>query len=147
VSETYLQPRRRNSVLASWGLPPFTGIMSTRPDLNFELSFFESLHQRMPKDVRVASILAHVYTKAGQIDSGLKMDRKLVRLEPEDPTVHYNLACSLSLKGRKAEAVKVLRTAISLGYKDFDWMQHDPDLNGLTGYSAFQQLLSDLEIG
>jgi Flp pilus assembly protein TadD len=101
----------------------------------------------MPKDIRVASILAHVYTKAGRIDSGLKMDRKLVRLDPEDPTAHYNLACSLCLKGRMTEAVKVLRDAVSLGYKDFNWMQHDPDLQGLTDHPAFLRLLDDLEIG
>ena len=121
--------------------------MATRPDLDFELSFFESLHKRMPKDLRVASALAHIYTKAGRIDAGLKMDRKLVRLDPEDPTTHYNLACSLSLKGRKADAVKALRSAISLGYKDFHWMQHDPDLNGLKKYSGFRELLTDLKIG
>lgn len=121
--------------------------MSTRTHLDFELSFFEGLHRRMPKDVRVASILAHIYTKAGHIDSGLRMDRKLVRLEPKDPTAHYNLACSLCLKGRKADAVKVLRDAIALGYEDFNWMQHDPDLNGLTEYSGFLQLLEDLEMG
>ena len=121
--------------------------MATRPNLDFELSFFESLHKRMPKDLRVASALAHIYTKAGRIDAGLKMDRKLVRLDPEDPTAHYNLACSLSLKGRKADAVKALRSAISLGYKDFHWMQHDPALNGLNKYSGFQDFLADLKIG
>jgi hypothetical protein len=41
----------------------------------------------------------------------------------------------------------VLRTAILLGYKDFHWMQHDPDLNGLSNYSGFRDLLTDLEIG
>ena len=75
------------------------------------------------------------------------MDRKLVRLNPGDPTAHYNLACSLSLKGRKADAVKVLRSAISLGYKDFHWMQRDSDLKGLRNYSGFQELLIDLGIG
>ena len=120
--------------------------MSSRNNFNFELSFFESLHQRMPKDVRVASILAHIYTKSGRIDSGLKMDRKLVRLEPEDPTTHYNLACSLCLKGRKADAVRALRAALALGYKDFDWMKHDPDLNDLSDYSGFLKLLNDLGI-
>ncbi|MDQ8194917.1 tetratricopeptide repeat protein [Coraliomargarita sp. SDUM461004] len=121
--------------------------MSIRRDLDFEMSFFESLHRRMPKDVRVASVLAHIYTETGHIDSGLKMDRKLVRLNPKDPTAHYNLACSLCLKGRNAEAVAVLRTAISFGYKDFDWMQHDPDLSGLHEYAGFHQLLIDLKIG
>lgn len=121
--------------------------MASRPNLEFELSFFESLHKRMPKDLRVASALAHIYTKAGRIDAGLKMDRKLVRLDPGDPTAHYNLACSLSLKGRKEDAVKVLRSAISLGYKDFYWMKHDPDLKDLRNYSGFQELLIDLGIG
>ena len=120
--------------------------MSTRTDLDFELSFFESLHKRMPRDIRVASALAHIYTQVGRIEDGLRMDRKLVRLDPEDPTAHYNLACSLCLKGRRADAVKVLRDAIALGYKDFDWMQHDPDLSALVDYPAFQKLLSDLRL-
>lgn len=121
--------------------------MSSRPDLQFELSFFESLHRRMPRDIRVASVLANIYTQVGQIDAGLKMDRKLVRLDPEDPTARYNLACSLSLKGRAADAVKELRTAISLGYEDFHWMQHDPDLHDLADHPAFVRLLDDLGSG
>ena len=120
--------------------------MSKRVDLNFELSFFESLHKRMPRDIRVASALAHIYTQVGRIDAGLKMDRKLVRLSPDDPIAHYNLACSLSLKGRKADAVKVLRDAIELGYADFDWMREDPDLASLTDYLGFRQLLEQLNL-
>jgi len=118
--------------------------MAQREEYDFELSFFEGLHKRMPSDLRVVSILAHLYTKVGQIDSGLKMDRKLVRLAPEDPTNHYNLACSLALKERKADAVKALRAAISHGYEDFNWMQHDPDLAGLQSYAGYQDLLTDL---
>ena len=101
----------------------------------------------MPRDIRVASVLANMYTKVGQIDAGLKMDRKLVRLDPNDPTAHYNLACSLSLKGRASDAVKELRTAISLGYEDFHWMQHDPDLHDLADHPGFVRLIDDLGSG
>lgn len=121
--------------------------MAKRESYDFELNFFEQIQKRMPKDVRVVSILAHLYTQSGRIDDGLKMDRKLARLQPEDPTTHYNLACSLALKGRKAEAVKSLKTAISLGYKDFQWMQHDPDLADMHDYIGFRELLIDLGIG
>ncbi len=121
--------------------------MGKREQFDFELSFFESLHKRMPKDFRVVSILAHIYTQTGRVDSGLKMDRKLVRLAPEDPTARYNLACSLALKERKAEAVKVLREAVALGYEDFHWMCDDPDLLCLQDHSGFLELLSDLKIG
>jgi predicted Zn-dependent protease len=115
--------------------------------LDFELSFFEDLHKRMPKDIRVASMLAHLYTETGQIDRGLRMDRKLVRLTPEDPTVHYNLACSLALKDRNSEALKSLRAAITFGYNVFVWMRHDPDLANLQRYRGFTKLCDDLGIG
>lgn len=118
-----------------------------KKNYEFEVSFFEGLHKRMPKDVKVASILAHLYTETGRIDHGLKIDRKLVRLMPEDPTAHYNLACSLALKGRPADAVRTLRAAVSLGYKDYHWMRNDPDLSDLQEYPAFIELLRDLEIG
>ena len=113
----------------------------------FELGFYEDLHKRMPKDTRVVALLAHLYTKTGSIDLGLKMDRKLARLLPEDPTVQYNLACSLALKGRLADAVAALNCAVSLGYKDVQWMRNDPDLSDLLEHPAFVQLLHDLEIG
>ncbi len=117
--------------------------MSRRDKYEFELAFFEQVRKRMPSDVRVVSILAHLYTQTGRIDEGLKMDRKLARLQPEDPTTHYNLACSLALKGRKADAVRALRTAITLGYEDFHWMRHDPDLSKLQGYPDFEALLRE----
>ncbi|MEN8662735.1 MAG: TPR end-of-group domain-containing protein [Lentimonas sp.] len=121
--------------------------MAKRVNFDFELSFFEKLHKRIPKDVRVTSILAHIYTQTGQIDAGLRLDRKLVRLTPEDPTAHYNLACSLCLKNRYADAVRTLRDAITHGYDDFQWMQNDPDLHELQGYPDFCALLKDLKIG
>ena len=112
----------------------------------FELGFFKALHRRMPKDVRTASILAHLFTKTGRIDEGLRMDRKLVRLSPQDPTAHYNLACSLSLKGRPRDALQALNAAITHGYDDYQWMCNDPDLSGLKSYPPYRQLLLDLGI-
>jgi Flp pilus assembly protein TadD len=121
--------------------------MMNRDSFDFELSFFKNLHKRMPKNVRVISMLAHIYTQTGQLDEGLRLDRKLARLTPEDPTVHYNLACSLALKNRKADALKTLRAAITLGYDDFVWMCNDPDLTKLHEYRGFLELCDELGIG
>jgi len=115
-------------------------------EFNFELSFFEDLHKRMPRDFRVVSMLAHLYTETGQVDQGLRMDRKLVRMSPKDPTAHYNLACSLALKNRQADALGSLKTAITLGYDDFVWMCNDPDLNNLHSHRGFQELCTNLGI-
>jgi Flp pilus assembly protein TadD len=121
--------------------------MSTprKSDPEFEIRFFESVHRRDPPYTDVVEILGGLYTKTGRIADGLRMDRKLVRLEPANATAHYNLACSLALTKRKAAAIRELEQAISLGYNDADWMQQDPDLEELKKSPAFQKLLGKLK--
>ena len=113
-------------------------------DLDFETRFFEAVHKRDPQFSDVIEILGGLYTRQGRIADGLKMDRKLVRLEPDNSTARYNLACSLALSRRKPEALRALEQAIALGYCDYEWMQKDPDLEALRNHPAFQQLLARL---
>jgi tetratricopeptide (TPR) repeat protein len=114
-------------------------------DIEFETRFFEAVHRRDPRFPDVVEILGGLYTKQGRIAEGLKMDRKLVRLKPDNATAHYNLACSLALIRRKAQALKELERAIELGYDDRDWMEQDTDLDGLRDYPGYQNLLAKLQ--
>jgi len=108
---------------------------------DFEISFYESILKKEPKFVEVIEMLGGLYTNAGRIEDGLKMDRKMVRLNPKSPVVHYNLACSLTLKRRYKEALEALEHAVSMGYKDLDWMLEDPDLENLRNQTGFRRLI------
>lgn len=114
-------------------------------DHEFEIRFFESVLDRDPSYTEVVEILGGLYTKQGRVADGLKMDRKLVKLQPENATAHYNLACSLALSKRKTDALRSLRHAVELGYTDFDWMQQDPDLEALKTHPEFLALLDQLK--
>jgi tetratricopeptide (TPR) repeat protein len=114
-------------------------------DTAFEIGFFESVLRREPGYVEVVEILGGLYTRQGRIADGLRMDRKLVKLQPRDATAHYNLACSLALSRRKTDALRSLRQAVKLGYRDFDWMQQDPDLEELKQHPEFLTLLELLK--
>jgi predicted Zn-dependent protease len=114
-------------------------------DAEFEIGFFETVLRRSPRDAAVIEILAGLYTKQGRLTDGLRMDRKLVRLQPENATAHYNLACSLALTKRNVAALRALQQAVQLGYDDFDWMQQDPDLDTLKHRPEFLQLLEQLK--
>jgi tetratricopeptide (TPR) repeat protein len=116
-----------------------------KPDPQFEIEFFEAIHRRCPDYVDVVGLLGALYTKVGRIADGLKMDRKLVKLEPDNATAHYNLACSLALSKKRPDALKSLRKAVSLGYDDLDWMQQDPDLETLKSDPEFRKLLRKLK--
>lgn len=111
----------------------------------FEIGFFERILRRDPTYAEVVEILGGLYTKQGRIADGLKMDRRLVKLQPANATAHYNLACSLALSRRKIAALRTLRQAICLGYADSDWMEHDPDLDALKNHPQFAALLAQLK--
>ena len=117
----------------------------SKPDPQFEIEFFEAVHRRCPEYMEVVGLLGGLYTRVGRITDGLKMDRKLVRLDPANPTAHYNLACSLALCKKRPDALRSLRKALSLGYDDLDWMQQDPDLEILKNDPEFLKLLRQLK--
>lgn len=114
-------------------------------DHEFEMRFFESVLSHDPSYSDVVEILGSLYTKHGRIADGLKMDRRLVKLQPRNATAHYNLACSLALSKRKSDALRALLLAVELGYSDLDWMQQDPDLEVLKSHPAFLALLEQLK--
>src|SRR4051812_7318110 len=106
-------------------------------DPEFEIVFYESVLRRQPDYAAVVEILGGLYTRQGRIADGLKMDRKLVKLQPANATAHYNLACSLALSKRRGDALRELQQAVALGYRDYDWMLQDPDLEDLKTHPDF----------
>lgn len=116
--------------------------MARKEDPTFEISFYETVLRRDPNYMEVIELLGGLYTKNGRLADGLKMDRRLVRLQPDNATAHYNLGCSLALMKRPSEALRALRKAIDLGYDDHDWMSQDPDLEVLKKSKEFVALLT-----
>lgn len=116
--------------------------MSRKEDPAFDIAFYESVLKREPRYEEVIELLGGLYTKTGRIADGLKMDRKLVKLQPDNATAHYNLACSLALSKRKADALRALLEAVNLGYSDYEWMSQDPDLESLKNAHEFKALLT-----
>jgi Flp pilus assembly protein TadD len=114
-------------------------------DPEFEIRFFESVFEKDPHYANVVEILGGLYTRHGRIADGLKMDRRLVKLQPQNATAHYNLACSLALSKRRGDALNELKRAVQLGYRDLDWIQQDPDLEPLKNLPEFRELLKELK--
>lgn len=68
--------------------------------------------------------------------------RKGVELLPDDPTWHYNLACSLAYFPKRAtEALDELEKAIDLGFRKPDEIAADTDLNRLKNEPRYHQLI------
>ena len=109
-------------------------------ELDVEISFLEGLVRRDPAYVEALQILGDDYTQRGRVEEGLRVDQKLSQLEPQNPLVFYNLACSLSLAGKLDEAAQAVESALDLGYRDFKWMARDPDLKALRKHPHYTRL-------
>ncbi len=100
--------------------------------------------ERDSSNVTALAELAHVLTRSGRLEEGLAVDYRLVRLVPENPTVHYNLACSLALLERLDAALDALERAVELGYDDPDHLVSDEDLVSLRPQARFAALVRRL---
>ena len=112
-----------------------------------ELDFLERLAVRLPRDVELLKVLGDAYTRVGRYEKGLDIDRQLAALSPEDAEVWYNLGCSLALLEFRDEALKALSNAVTLGYRDHEWMSRDNDLRSLREEQAFQSLIRRITQG
>lgn len=119
--------------------------MDRQDDHSFEIDFFEGVHRHNPTDPEVIEILGSLYSDLGKVDDSLRMDSRLVDLQPKNPTAHYNLACSLALKSRNDDALRALRQAVDLGYRDVKWLIDDPDFQELRQHPDFQDIVVELE--
>jgi tetratricopeptide (TPR) repeat protein len=77
----------------------------------------------------------------GQYGRALQIDRRLVRLAPEDSIVWYNLACSFAVLGMIEPAFSALQKALELGYRTTLRLRRDPDLKSLRRDPRFARLL------
>jgi len=109
-------------------------------DLDFKITFMEGIVRRDPQYVEALQILGDHYTQRGRFDHSLDVDKKLSRLEPSNPLVFYNLACSYSLNGDVRKAAASLENALSLGYRDFKWLARDPDLRPLRKHPLYREI-------
>ena len=112
---------------------------ATQRDLDTKIQFMEGLVRRDPEYVDALQILGDHYTQRGRFPEGLTVDEKLAHLEPQNPLVFYNLACSYSLTEKFDRAVAALNRALDLGYRDFKWLAKDPDLKRLRAQPAFDE--------
>lgn len=110
-------------------------------DARFEREFLEEVYRRDPCNEEVLMALGHTYTRLGEYEKGLEIDRRLVRLRPSDPTAFYNLACSHSLLSHLDDAIAALERAVSLGYQDVPHLMKDPDLINLRQDPRFRRLM------
>lgn len=116
----------------------------SRQLLLFQVSLSKAVLTSRSNTVEALEMLGHALTRLGKHQEALKVDKKLVRLLPDNPVALYNLACSYSNLGEIDDALDALYKAVSYGYEDGEHMKKDPDLKRLRSEKRFMDLVYSL---
>jgi tetratricopeptide (TPR) repeat protein len=81
------------------------------------------------------------YIQLGKNNLALNALKQAERLGPTDPYVHYNLASIYSLLDHTDLGLEHLDSSLRYGFKDFDSLRWDRDLDNLRAEPEFRKVL------
>jgi tetratricopeptide (TPR) repeat protein len=94
------------------------------------------------RDFRVAYTLYH----QGKLREAIEKYKVIVEKYPEAPdtkTAAYNVACGYALLGEKKDALDWLEKSVQMGWKNFDHMKRDRDLDSLRKEERYLKLMEE----
>jgi tetratricopeptide (TPR) repeat protein len=109
--------------------------------IDFEIDFLSRVLERDPFYVDALRVQANNLAAKGQFARALQIDRRLVRLVPDNAIEWYNLACSYTVLGMVEPGFCALQRSLELGYSFVARLRRDPDLKVLRRDPRFTRLL------
>ena len=97
-----------------------------------------------PDDARALYFGAGALCQLGERARGTEWADRALAMDPEDPSVLYNVACVYSNLNEADKAIDCLEKSITSGMGQKDWIENDADLDPLRPHPRFQALLKRL---
>jgi tetratricopeptide (TPR) repeat protein len=116
------------------------GLMEQRDaGLKRALKLMENRLELNPDDARAANLAAGFLAQLGD-PKAVEYAQRSLAIDPEDPMLLYNVACTYATMKRYDEALSCLERAVDKGFGHKEWIDHDPDLNPLRENPRFKTL-------
>ena len=108
------------------------------------LKLIEDRLELNPDDARAWNLGALMLVELNQIERAIEFMKTSVRIDPDDPQLLYNVACTYAVLGRTEEALTSLEHALDNGYGHKDWLLHDPDFDSLRETPRFKAIVEGM---
>ena len=96
-----------------------------------------------PEFANALNNLGIVYTKMKKYEKAVSVLKKKIAIEPDILDAYYNIACIYSIQNRVDEAVTWLKKAVQKGFKDWELLSTDKDLENFRGSSYYKKLMAE----
>jgi adenylate cyclase len=123
----------------------FASLGRKQDEMRVRLGALSTLERHIklnPHDTRALYFAAQDLYRVGEKERAIVMAEQALKQAQDEPVVLYNLACFYVEQEDNERAIDLLERAVSLGWGDRAWMEHDSDLDPLHENPRFQALLS-----
>ena len=97
-----------------------------------------------PADTRALYLGSAALNSVGQPEEASKWAERALEIDPDEPSILYNVACLYSNQGRLDDAMNLLERAMLPGWANRTWVKHDSDLDPLREHPRFKAFLKTL---
>jgi tetratricopeptide (TPR) repeat protein len=94
-----------------------------------------------PQSIQAMYGLVFVYSTRHHYAKALNVLQNIRQLQPNNPEVYYNIACIYAKGNKTGESIAWLNQAIDKGFKDWDLIKKDRDLENIRNSSYVIELM------
>jgi adenylate cyclase len=105
------------------------------------LKKIENHLQLNPDDVRAVYMKSGAFAGLGDDAQALEWSDRALSMDPEEPSVLYNVACNYALINEIEKALDCIERAFAKGFGHKEWMEHDPDFASIKNHPRFKALM------
>jgi len=105
------------------------------------LQKIENHLQLNPDDVRAVYMKSGSLAGIGENAQALEWSDRALSMDPQEPSVLYNVACNYSLLNEIEKALDCIERAFDKGFGHKEWMERDPDFASIKNHPRFKALM------
>jgi tetratricopeptide (TPR) repeat protein len=90
-----------------------------------------------PDDARAWIVGAGASANIQDAERSAQYAARAMAVDPEDPMLLYNVACTYGVLGKVDECLNALEQAVSKGWGDKAWLEHDSDLDSIRAHPKY----------
>jgi serine/threonine protein kinase/Tfp pilus assembly protein PilF len=95
----------------------------------------------IPDDTRACVLGAGAFASLGEVDRSAALAKRSLAIDPDDPMLLYNVACTYAQLHKTEDALDCLESAVDKGYGHKEWMEHDSDFASIRETPRFKAIL------
>jgi len=114
--------------------------LAERPQLDFEIEFYEAILKRNPEQTEALAALAANLRKKQRYKESLRLEEQRRQLRPHDPRCLVDTARCFARLGQPEWAMKLLEEAAQKRYRGLAQLLREEDFAGLREHPRFAAL-------